>query len=52
MDEAPSQSADLGNPLGAGGMDYWTGLEMNITEGVLLICLIAYLSFVWDKYNP
>ena len=38
--------------MGVGGMDHGTGLEMSITEGVLLLCLIAYLSFVWDKNNP
>ena len=49
MAEAPSQGPDLGNPLGAGGMDHGASMEINPIDFVLLAMFIALVMMWLDK---
>ena len=49
MDEAPSQSPDLGNPLGVGRMDHGATMEITPIDFVLLAMFVALVMMWLDK---
>ena len=49
MAEASRPCAHLGNPLGFGGMDHGTGMEINPIDFVILALAIALFALWCDR---